>query len=592
MRRRTKIICTLGPSCSSYEQISSLMRAGMNVARLNFSHGTHDDHLEKINIIKKARQDLQMAVAILLDTKGPEMRVGLFKEGKLSIEDGELVALVAQAQGGGKFKEIEVHPAEILTGLNVGMRVLFDDGNLQAEIESIGSAAFFLRFAKGGVLFSRKGINIPGLRVGLPRVTPQDEKDIAFGCKAGVDLIAASFVRDPEQILQIRALTYALGRGDIPIIAKIENEQGIDHFDAILEVADGIMVARGDLGVEIPLERVPLLQKMMVEKALEACKPVVIATQMLESMIHNPRPTRAEVSDVAAATYQMATALMLSAETAAGSYPLESVTMMARIIEQVESTIDYHQKFDALARHSVINLGYSVAVASVKLSMTSNQFKALLAPTTSGGTARMLSSLRPHIPVFAPTHDIKLYHQMAFLWGVIPIYSRVEKIDGIVDDLRKSSFGEEEFAPGQIVVACYGVPWGVAGTTNTIRCIYIGHKPLATRPFARSAGYICAQIVIFDGRVLKHKMAVDGKIVLVTHCKEEDLFLLEGAAALIYAPLDPHAGIEAILCRLATEKGVSLFLDAEGADCHFRDGQLVTLDLQTGCLYLGFHEGL
>lgn len=470
MHRQAKIICTLGPATSSYDQVVQLIRAGMNVARLNFSHGSQQEHLKTIQTIKKARKECEMPVAIMLDTRGPEIRVGRFAEGKMIITQGQEIHLVAHATGTFPL-EIEVHPAEILPSLKPKMRILFDDGHIEAEVLENVQNSVVIRFKKDSILFSRKGINIPGLSTGIPLVTEQDREDILFGCHAGIDLIAASFICEKGQIDEIRALVKKAGREEIPILAKIENELGLQNFDAILEASDGIMVARGDLGVETPLERVPLLQKMMVEEGLKAFKPIIIATQMLESMIHSPRPTRAEVSDVASATYQMATALMLSAETATGRYPIEAVTTMARTIAETESTIDYHLAFHASHKKLSSDIAHATAIAAVKLTMTSGQFKALVACTTSGITAKMLSTLRPKVPIIAVTQHEHLYHQMAFLWGVIPLLHATSCVDEAILAAQNEAQKRGILSKEGVVVACYGVPWGVPGTTNSIRSV-------------------------------------------------------------------------------------------------------------------------
>ncbi|MBU6446214.1 MAG: pyruvate kinase, partial [Verrucomicrobia bacterium] len=323
MRTRTKIVCTIGPAVCSYEKILELIDAGMNVARLNFSHGTHEEHLRTIHFLQKARAEKGVPLAIMLDTHGPKIRVGKLPNDAIRLKPGDRLTLVEKESL--KQNEVPIHPIEIIEALSVGMRLLFDDGYITTEVIEKGERRAVLEVKNPGELKSGKGVNIPGAHIPLPALTDSDIDDIKFGCEHDIDYIAASFIRSAHHILTIKQLLSQEGKPEIQVIAKIESTQGVDNFDSIVQVADGIMVARGDLGVEVDLALVPKLQKMMIRKCYQACKPVVTATQMLESMIHNPRPTRAEVSDVANAIYDGTSLVMLSGETAVGKYPIETV---------------------------------------------------------------------------------------------------------------------------------------------------------------------------------------------------------------------------------------------------------------------------
>ncbi|MCB1116094.1 MAG: pyruvate kinase, partial [Chlamydiia bacterium] len=396
MRTRTKIVCTLGPATSSYEKIVELIDAGMNVARINMSHGEYAAHEEVINHLKKARKEKGIPLAIMLDTKGPEVRVGVLPK-PLELKKGDKVTITKTPQDG----EITIEPFDVIQDVKMGGEVLFDDGYIETQVVEKGNDHLVVEVKNAGVLKSQKGVNLPNADLNLPAVTERDIQDIAFGCKVGIDVLAASFIRNAEHIFTIKELLKKNGAPHVMVIAKIECALGVKNFDSILQAADGIMVARGDLGVELPVTQVPKLQKVMIRKCYQSFKPVVTATQMLESMIHNPRPTRAEVSDVANAIYDSTSAVMLSGETAVGQYPIETVKLMRSTIVEAEKDFKYEEFFykDALD-HVFHDLSSSVALAAVKTAY-STRGKALIALTTSGFTARLMSRFRPEMPIIA-----------------------------------------------------------------------------------------------------------------------------------------------------------------------------------------------
>lgn len=475
MLRKTKIICTIGPSVRSYEKILQLIDAGMNVARLNFSHGTSKEHQETIEMLKKARKEKAVPLAIMLDTKGPEIRLGAIKNHSLEVFSKQKI-LITKEEVLGDANGISIQPSFVLDSLQVGAQVLFDDGYILTKVIEISKKGILVEIENNGIIRSYKGVNVPGIHIDLPSMTEQDIKDILFGCRLDIDLIAASFIRSAEHVLEIKRLLISQEKSEILVIAKIENSLGIKNFDAILQVADGIMVARGDLGVELPLNQVPRLQKMMIRKCRQAGKPVITATQMLESMITNPLPTRAEVSDVANAIYDSTSAVMLSGETAAGKYPIQVVQMMKEIAEETEKDFNYRQLFanDSAMGFKDIAITNSVALASVKTAYSSCA-KGIFVFTNSGFSARALSRLRPEIPIIALTPHSKVYHQLALEWGVTPALSSAQKnIQEAFIQISNFALEQGIVQLGDLVVVVAGDPFGISRTTNTMIVETIG----------------------------------------------------------------------------------------------------------------------
>jgi len=461
MRTRTKIICTMGPATTNYETILEMIDTGMNVARINMSHGDHEVHGETIAKLKKARKERDIPLAIMLDTKGPEIRVGEIKGDGLVLREGDKVKI-------GKGGEFTITPPNILDEVEVGANVLFDDGYISSEVVKTGKGTFTVKILNAGMIRSQKGINIPHADLNLPAVTEKDIADLEFGIKQDVDIVAASFIRSAEHIEEIKALLKKNGGEDILVIAKIECALGIKNFDAILAAADGIMVARGDMGVELPVTQVPKYQKEMIRKSYQAFKPVVTATQMLESMIHSPRPTRAEVSDVANAIYDSTSAVMLSGETAVGSYPVETLKLMKDTIIEAEKDFNFTDFFYRdISRQTFHDVSSSVSVASVKTAYAACA-KALVALTTRGFTARSMSRFRPKMPILAITPDEKAYHQLAFIWGVMPILAKVADVNEGMKVAADYAMKEKIAEKGDHLVITSGTPFGVSGSTNTM----------------------------------------------------------------------------------------------------------------------------
>ena len=455
--KKTKIVCTMGPNTDNREIMKELALNGMDVARFNFSHGDHAEHRHRLEILESVREELGIPIASLLDTKGPEIRTGKLKDGKkVTLKEGDLYTLTTEEIVGDETRGY-INYAGLAEDVKPGDRILIDDGLIELHVREINGTDIVCRIENGGELGEKKGVNVPGVRVKLPALTDKDKEDIRFGVDAGFDFVAASFVRNADAIREIREILDEKG-STMQIIAKIENEEGIENIDSIIEASDGIMVARGDMGVEIPAEKVPHIQKMIIRKCNLACKVVITATQMLDSMIRNPRPTRAEVSDVANAVYEGTDAVMLSGETAMGSYPIEAVRMMSQIAEESEKYLDYmfYQRRKVSAEN-LRNISNTVCYSSVA---TASDLEApvIVAPSVSGFTTRMLSKWRPKALIAGLSPSMTAVRQMQLYWGVKPFHAkRAESTDALlfasVELLKEKGIVKE----GEIVVATAGV---------------------------------------------------------------------------------------------------------------------------------------
>ena len=466
--RKTKIVCTLGPATDNEDVLRQMMLAGMNVARCNFSHATYDEHKKRMDMIKKLRKEVGQPVAILLDTKGPEVRVKNFKDGRVTLEDGQLFTLTDDEVEGTKDK-VSVTYNRLYEDLEVGMRVLIDDGLIEMQVEQVDRTNIVCRVINGGTVSNHKGVNVPDVDLSMPYISDKDREDILFGISQDVDFIAASFVQKKEDILQLRRLLEKNGGSDIKIIAKIENAQGVTNIDDIIEVSDGIMVARGDMGVEIPYEEVPVIQKKIIKKVYRTGKQVITATQMLESMIKNPRPTRAETTDVANAVYDGTSAIMLSGETAAGSYQVEAVKTMVRIAKRTEQDVDYRKRFYQSARETDTDITNAICHASCTTALDLNA-KAIVTVTKSGTSARMLAKYRPESDIISCATTEKVCRQLSLTWGVTPIVIKEEKeVFNLFDKAIQAAVKMKLLQTGDLTVITSGVPIGVSGTTNMMK---------------------------------------------------------------------------------------------------------------------------
>lgn len=471
--RKTKIICTLGPSTDKEGVLETLIQEGMDVARFNFSHGSHREQKERLIKLQEIRERLGRPVAALLDTKGPEIRIRTFKEGKVELVEGQEFTLTSEDIEGTNEK-VSVTYEDLYKDLKPGDSVLIDDGLIGLEVVSIEGKEIHCVVKNGGMVSDRKGVNLPGVDVNMPFISPKDKEDILFGIREGFDFIAASFTRTAEDVAEIRKILYENGGADIGIIAKIENKQGVNNIDRIIEAADGIMIARGDMGVEIPLEDVPVIQKEIIAKVYNAGKQVITATQMLDSMIKNPRPTRAETTDVANAIYQGTSAIMLSGETAAGKYPVEALKTMVRIAVRTESDIPYNELFSVRKKEEKKDMTTAISHATCMTAIDMDA-KAIITVTKSGHTARMVSRFRPGCPIVGCTSDMRTCRKLNLSWGISPILIKEEYSMEILFLHATEAAEREGFVQeGDVAILTAGVPVGRPGKTNLIKAAIVG----------------------------------------------------------------------------------------------------------------------
>lgn len=469
--RKTKIICTIGPASDSVECLQQLMLAGMNVARFNFSHGTHEEQKIKYEKVLLAREKVGLPVATLLDTKGPEIRLRDFEGGKAELTAGQRFILTTEETLGTSQKATITYK-NLKNDVDKGTTILIDDGLIEMTVEEIRGEEIVCQVVNGGFVSNHKGVNVPGAVLSMPYISDTDREDILFGIETGYDFLAASFARCKEDILEVRRILEEHG-SNMKIIAKIENMQGIQNLEEILDVSDGIMVARGDMGVEIPMEEVPVLQKRMIKLANDRGKHVITATQMLESMIKNPRPTRAEATDIANAIYDGTTAIMLSGESAAGKYPVEAVKTMARIAESAEKDIDYYKRMCRGGNAGEADITTAIAYATCSAAMDVGA-AAIITVTLSGFTAQAISRFKPACPIIGCAVNEKVCRQLNLLWGVSPVkVSREETTDALFDAAVSEAKKAGCVKVGDVAVITAGIPLGKAGTTNMIHVIEV-----------------------------------------------------------------------------------------------------------------------
>ena len=469
--RKTKIICTIGPASESKEMLRKLVENGMNIARLNFSHGDHEEQGARIERIREIAKETGKNIAILLDTKGPEVRLGDFENKQCDFAQGDIVSIVREKVLG-NHERFHIQCPEVFDDVAVGGTILVDDGKCRLTVLEKKEGELVCRVENPHTLKNRKGCNLPGVRLSMPFISEKDESDIRFGCKMGVDYIAASFTRRVEDILAIRKILREEGKTDIQIIPKIENEEGFDNLEAILEHADGVMVARGDLGVDVSLELVPKYQKKIIKTANAMGKPVVTATHMLESMQHNPRPTRAEASDVANAILDGTDAIMLSGESAAGDYPIESVQTMVRIANVMENEIPLRERFKANFESRQRSRNDAIAISVADTTMALDEVSAVIAFTQSGQTARRIAKYRPNAPIIAVTFDERTCRSLAMNWGVSTVISPISNNQTNECELARGIAKEFGITPGSTIILVAGYPVG-SGTTNTMKIIEV-----------------------------------------------------------------------------------------------------------------------
>lgn len=580
--RKTKIVCTIGPASESVEVLEKLIDAGMNVARLNFSHGDHAEHKARIDRINEAARRKGKVVGILLDTRGPEIRTHSMKDGRVELVVGQQVA-ISMAEVEGTNEVFSVTYEKLIEDVEAGSTILLDDGLIQLEVigKDKEKGLIHTDVINSGVLKDKKGVNVPGVQVQLPGMTEKDASDILFGIKEGVDFIAASFVRRASDVMEIRSLLEENGGSSLQIIPKIENGEGVDNIDEILMISDGLMVARGDLGVEIPSEEVPLIQKRLIEKCNQAGKPVITATQMLDSMQSNPRPTRAEASDVANAILDGTDAIMLSGETAAGAYPVESVQTMDKIARHTEEAVDYRSVVATRRREKHGNMTEAIGQAAAYTALNL-KVKAVLAPTRSGNTARMIAKYRPGCPVIALTASEKSSKKLSLTWGVYPIVGKnVKSIDEILQDSIEQSVKHNYVGQGDAVIITAGVPVGEVGTTNLMKIHVIGDQLVRGQGIGKTSVFGRAVVANTAEEALKHDLK---DAILVTNGSDRDLMpAIEKCAGLI----TEEGGLTSHGAVVGLSLGIPVIVGVENATTMIEDGSEITIDADSGVIYKG-----
>ncbi len=578
--RKTKIVCTLGPATDDENVLRQLMLEGMSVARMNFSHGSHEEQKKRLDMVKKLRKELGLPVAALLDTKGPEIRIGDIEGGKVELKKRQTFVLTTEDIVG-NAEIVSITYKQLYKDVKPGDSILIDDGLIGMEVQKIDGEEIVCQVKNGGFISNHKGVNVPGVELKMPFVSQKDYEDIVFAAEQDYDFIAASFTRTADDILEIRKILEEKGGQYIHIIAKIENMQGVENCEEILRVADGIMIARGDMGVEIPLEEVPVIQKKLIRMALKASKPVITATQMLDSMIKNPRPTRAETSDVANAIYQGTGAIMLSGETAAGAYPIEAVRTMARIAERTEKDIDYSKEFKPrrLAERPDVTNAISHATCTTAMDLNA---AAIVAVTKSGRTVGRIAKYRPSCPIIGCATHSRVCRQLSLMWGVIPVEMQEEETaDDLFDHAVKLSEDKKLISRGDLVVITAGVPLGLSGTTNMLKVQVAGNTLLTGRGCnaLKASGNICVCNSADD----LAKNFRPGDIVVVSATNNDMMPQLKDAAGIITEQGDRYS--HAAIVGIALD--IPVITEAKNATRILKSGTFVTMDSEQGLVYSG-----
>ncbi|MFX3623936.1 MAG: pyruvate kinase [Ectobacillus sp.] len=579
--RKTKIVCTIGPASESVEKLIQLIEAGMNVARLNFSHGSHEEHAARIQNIREAAKQAGKTVAILLDTKGPEIRTHDFENGQAELKTGQEV-IISMEPVLGTAEKFSVSYPGLYDDVDTGSRILIDDGLIELQVIAKENGEIRTKVLNSGLVKNKKGVNVPNVSIKLPGITEKDVQDIVFGIEQGVDFIAASFVRKASDVLEIRELLEEHGANYIHIIPKIENQEGIDNIDAILEVSDGLMVARGDMGVEIPPEEVPLVQKRLIKKCNALGKPVITATQMLDSMQRNPRPTRAEASDVANAIFDGTDAIMLSGETAAGLYPVESVTMMATIAARVEKSLQYQDLFRKRMKeaNTTITDAISQSVAHTAIAL---DVSAIVTPTESGFTAKMISKYRPKSPIVAVTSDERVCRRLALAWGVQAYLAKgkVTSTDEMLETAIETGMEAGLINAGDTVVITAGVPVGETGTTNLMKVHVVGEEIMKGQGLGRKTAK--GKVVIAKTAAEAIEKVNEGDILVTISTDKDMMPAIEKAAALV----TEEGGLTSHAAVVGVSIGIPVIVGAQNATEVLKEGQEVTIDAARGIVYNG-----
>ncbi len=579
--KKTKIVCTIGPASESEEVLRQLFENGLNVCRLNFSHGSHEEHKKRIDTIKKVREEMNLPIGIMLDTKGPEIRLGDFKDGIIELEQGDIFTLTSRDILGDK-SIVYVSYEGLPNDVGPNDRILIDDGLVELNVlEVIDGTDIRCEALNGGILKNHKGVNVPNVKINLPAVTKKDIDDILFGIENGIDFIAASFIRKADDVTEIRRILEENNGQSIEIISKIENQEGVDNIDEIIAVSDGIMVARGDLGVEIQTEEIPLVQKELIKKCNIAGKPVITATQMLDSMIRNPRPTRAEVTDVANAIFDGTSAIMLSGETAAGKYPLESVKTMYNIAVTTENSLNYPELLRAKSMQHELTTTNAIGKATCTTAQDL-EAAAIITATSSGYTSKAISKFKPKAPIIAATPKDTVRRKLSLVWGVYPVLaSESTTTDEVIEFSIISAMDHGYVKEGDLVVITAGIPVGLSGSTNLIKVHTIGKVLITGTGIGNKVG--TGRICIANTEEELLAKFEDNDIIVSSYTDRDMVKFMERASAFIIEQggLTSHGAIVGLNLEKPTIVG------AYNATKLLKDGDIVTVDSSTGQVYKG-----
>ncbi|WP_186431439.1 pyruvate kinase [Clostridium sp. BSD9I1] len=579
--QKTKMVFTIGPASDNEQVLSELIKIGMNASRHNFSHGTHEEHKIRMEMVRSISKKYNKEVAIILDTKGPEIRTGNFEGGKLELKEGNKFTIYCGEEVLGDETKCSISYDKLWEDVKPGNMILIDDGLVGLEVESTEENKIHCIVKNSGMVGNHKGVNVPGVCTSLPSLTERDKGDLKFGCEMNVDMVAASFIRRGSDVLAIRKVLEENGGGDIQIFSKIENHQGVENIDEIIRLSDGIMVARGDMGVEIPIEQVPLVQKMIIEKCNKAGKAVITATQMLDSMIRNPRPTRAEASDIANAIFDGTDAIMLSGETASGKYPVEAATTMSRIAQATESQLDYQAILNKRKELHVLNVANAISVATCTAALELNA-SAIITATQSGYTARMVSKYRPSCPIIAVTPSVSVARKLSLNFGVFPILTnQVESTDELIDASVDISVKSGYVKSGDLVVIAAGIPVSLSGTTNMLKVHVIGDILVQGRGAGNIPGFGNVKVVKNPREAVE--VAEKGDILVVRDSDIEYISVLDRISGII----TEKGGLTSHLAIQCITNEVPIITGAGGATEILKNGAYITMDVKRGIVYNG-----
>lgn len=575
--KRTKIVATLGPATDDINVLRGVIREGINVARMNFSHGDHVEHKKRLDLFRKACKQEKVSLPVLLDTKGPEIRTGEF-DGKVTLKTDTDFTIYFDDKTGDEHG-CSITYKDLYKDVSVGDSILFDDGLVKVKVVEVIGKDIKCRVCNDGQVSTKKSVNVPGVSVNLPPLTDKDISDLKFACENDYDFVALSFVRKATDVVHAREILEKNGGEDIRIIAKIENREGVDNIDDIIVVADGIMIARGDLGVEIPYEEVPFVQHDLIKRGYRKGKTVITATQMLDSMIRNPRPTRAEVSDIATAIFEGTGAIMLSGETAMGKYPVESVRTMSNVAKQTESTVNYWQKLKRFSPESIpMNVTDSISFATCSTAMNINA-KAIVTVSTSGKTARMIARFRPNCPIIAVTPKEKVFRQLQLSFGVTPVLSTQQQTtDELILDAINSAIGTGLVEPGDMTVITAGLPIGMSGTTNLLKVQVVGD--IAGHGLGIGTGVVSGDLCVASSTEEMVKRFKEGDILVAKYTIHEMLPIMKQCSAIVVedGDGDGHAPITAMALD------IPIIIGVDNATKILKNGAKATLDIEHGTI--------